>query len=69
MCHQRLQEVKRTEMEEAAVAEKKEWLKEEDESELLQVSIALPQVPWQVLGGFTAHYTLCCVLESALFFW
>jgi len=37
------QEVKRTEMEEAAVAEKKEWLKEEDESELLQVSIALPQ--------------------------
>jgi len=37
------EEVKRTEMEEAAVAEKKEWLKEEDESELLQVSIALPQ--------------------------
>ena len=68
MFHQRLKEVKRTEMEEAVVAEK-EWLKEEDESELLQVSIALPQVPWQVLGGFTAHYTLCCVLESALFFW
>ena len=58
MCHQRLQEVKRTEMEEAAVAEK-EWLKEEDESELLQVSIALPQVQWQLLGMDITHWTLC----------
>ena len=46
-------------MEEAAVAEKKEWLKEEDESELLQVSIALPQVQWQVLGVDITHSTLC----------
>ena len=59
MFHQRLQEVKRTEMEEAAVAEKKEWLKEEDESELLQVSIALPQVQWQLLGMDITHWTLC----------
>ena len=58
MFHQRLQEVKRTEMEEAAVAEK-EWLKEEDESELLQVSIALPQVQWQLLGMDITHWTLC----------
>ena len=57
--HQQLQKVKRTEMEEAAVAEKKEWLKEEDESELLQVSIALPQVQWQVLGVDITHSTLC----------
>ena len=46
-------------MEEAAVAEKKEWLKEEDEGELLQVSIALPQVQWQVLGVDITHSTLC----------
>lgn len=58
MFHQRLQEVKRTEMEEAVVAEK-EWLKEEDESELLQVSIALPQVQWQLLGMDITHWTLC----------
>ena len=58
MFHQRLQEVKRTEMEEAAVAEK-ERLKEEDESELLQVSIALPQVQWQLLGMDITHWTLC----------
>ena len=43
-------------MEEAAVAEKKEWLKEEDESELLQVSIALPQV--QLFGVKITHWTL-----------
>ena len=59
MFHQRLQEVKKTEMEEVAVAEKKEWLKEEDESELLQVSIALPQVQWQLLGMDITHWTLC----------
>ena len=59
MFHQRLKEVKRTEMEEAAVAEKNEWLKEEDESELLQVSIALPQVQWQLLGMDITHWTLC----------
>ena len=41
-------------MEEAAVAEK-EWLKEEDESELLQVSIALPQV--QLSGVKITHWT------------
>ena len=41
-------------MEEAVVAEK-EWLKEEDESELLQVSIALPQVQWQLLGMDITH--------------
>ena len=58
MFHQRLKEVKRTEMEEAVVAEK-EWLKEEDESELLQVSIALPQVQWQLLGMDITHWTLC----------
>ena len=46
-------------MEEAAVAEKNEWLKEEDESELLQVSIALPQVQWQLLGMDITHWTLC----------
>ena len=46
-------------MEEVAVAEKKEWLKEEDESELLQVSIALPQVQWQLLGMDITHWTLC----------
>ena len=56
MFHQRLQEVKKTEMEEVAVAEKKEWLKEEDDSELLQVSIALPQV--QLFGVKITHWTL-----------
>ena len=55
-------------MEEAAVAEKKEWLKEEDESELLQVSIALPQVQWQVLRvESTGHYSLNTVLICVMY--
>ena len=46
-------------MEEAAVAEKKEWLEEDDESEPLQVSIAMQTVQWQVLGVDITHSTLC----------
>ena len=38
------QGVEKTELEKAAVAEKKEWLKEEEEGEPLMVSITLPQV-------------------------
>ena len=38
------QGVEKTELEKAALAEKKEWLKEEEEGEPLLVSITLPQV-------------------------
>ena len=38
------QDDEKTELEKAAVAEKKKWLKEEEEGEPLLVSITLPQV-------------------------
>ena len=38
------QSVERTELEKAAVAEKEEWLKEEEEGDPLLVSITIPQV-------------------------
>ena len=36
--------VEKTELEKAAVAEKEEWLKEEEEGDPLLVSITIPQV-------------------------
>ena len=38
------QSVEKTELEKAAVAEKEEWLKEEEEEDPLLVSITIPQV-------------------------
>ena len=38
------QGVEKTKLEKAALAEKKEWLKEEEEGDPLLVSITLPQV-------------------------
>ena len=54
-------------MEEAAVAEKKEWLKEEAESDTLLVSITVPQVICKSMKALI--YVACHFSRSSLWGW
>ena len=61
------QGVEKTEFEKIAVAEKKEWLKEEAESDTLLVSITVPQVICKSMKALI--YVACHFSRSSLWGW
>ena len=61
------QSVEKTELEKVAMAEKKEWLKEEEESDTLLVSITVPQVICKSMKALI--YVACDFSRSSLWGW